>query len=208
MPRKNRRCPRRLHKTVLTKSEKEYLAISGEVAKLNKEKEEIRQLLATARTSFNTSWKNYVDQKVNARISLIDFGRKKIELCESGIREYVEKLSVFEDVDISNTLHYTPFCEDTACVFETIEQALAATASIAEYGSKTFPDSTLIEVAAYSGLSFLATAAQQQDIVRFLMEADKHDLSLWYAEEMPPIEEEYFSFAGMSSAQIYQFPSI
>lgn len=189
-------------KTVLSKSEKEYLAISGEVAKLNKEKEEIRQLLATARTSFDSACKNYFDKKLNARISLIDFGRKKVELGESSIRPYVEKLSAFEDVGISNTLHYAPFCEDTASIFETIEQALTATRYISENGNNAFPDSTLIEVAAFEGLSFLATAAQQQDVARFLMEADKHDLSIWLAEEMDPIEEEHFSFAGMSAAQI------
>jgi hypothetical protein len=63
-------------KTILAKSEKEYLSISGEVAKLNKEKEEIRQLLSSAQTTFNSAYKNYFDQKKSAQINLAAFGRK------------------------------------------------------------------------------------------------------------------------------------
>ena len=186
-------------KTILAKSEKEYLSISGEVAKLNKEKEEIRQLLSSAQTTFNSAYKNYFDQKKSAQINLAAFGRKKLEICNEQIKKYVDCISVFEDIDITNTLHYGPFCEDTEAVFETVELAISATAATT---GDTLPTSALVELGAFNGMAFLAEATQYENPARFLIDVDKHDLSLWFADEMDSYSNAQFEFAGMTGAQI------
>ena len=189
-------------KTILAKSEKEYQSIASEVSKLNSEKEEIRQLLSKTETSFDAARKNFDDKRLCAKTGLVAFGQKKIDLCVSRIKPIIDGLSVFEDIDITNTLRYTPFGKDTALVFEAMENAAIAADRVSVYEDEEVPDSAYIEMAAYAGMSFLSDASQQQELLRYMSEADRHDLSIWFAEEMSPQEDEQQEFCGVSIAEM------
>lgn len=187
---------------LLQKAQQDYSRLSGQVSELENEKSKISELLSNAKREFVNSTTNFYNAKQNACRTLIDIGKRRIELWEKTFSPFMYALSHFENINVYNTYPYNVTDIPIEFIFESCEYILSYIKYLKNNGIDAFGSTGFVEVALFGGEDFLSELSQASNGIIEYNSVHRHDMSLWFTNEMDFTIARNIMFGGVSDNYI------
>ena len=187
---------------LLIKAKQDYSELSGQAAQLEEEKEQIKDLLNTARESYKKAVDKYYRQKQATVSSLVSIGKNRIDFWEKTFTPFLSTLSSFENITVNNTYPYKTAPVPIEVIFECTDNILTYIQLLRRKSLDYLGQTGLIEIALFGGEDFLFELSQIPEKENALEQVHKHDMSLWFSNALPQSIASMISFSGVSDNYI------
>lgn len=163
--------------SMLTYSQREYRQLSLNVSNLATEKQKIKQLLEDAKKNFASASKNIETQRVKFKKYYAKQGEKIVQRWDRIIGQFVESLSKFENINVSNVFVSDKFNSEIEDAFEKIFSVSNTAKFLIEKGLVASEETSMIDVA-ISGIHALEIS-ETENISQILSDVKKEDTTIW-----------------------------
>ncbi len=187
---------------LLQKAQQDYAQLSGQATELEKEKKTIKELITTAKKEFAAASKKYYKKKQSTSAELISVGKKRIDLWEKSFSPFMDQLSNFENISVSNAYPYNVTDFPIEFIFESCDSVLSYIKRLKYNGIEKLGNTGFVEVALFGGEDFLGELSQLEDEDGVLSRVHRHDMSLWFTGELDPAISDNVPFGEVSDYYI------
>ncbi|SKC04686.1 hypothetical protein SAMN06296386_11577 [Lachnospiraceae bacterium] len=187
---------------LLQKAQQDYAQLSGQATELEKEKRTIKELLATAIKEFSDASNKYYKKKQSTSNELINIGKKRIDLWERSFSPFMDQLSNFENISVSNTYSCNVTDFPIEFIFESCDSVLSYIKRLKSNGIEKLGNTGFVEVALFGGEDFLSELSQLEDEHGVMSRVHRHDMSLWFTGELDPAISDNVPFGEVSDYYI------
>jgi len=193
---------------LLQEAQKDYASLSGQATELENEKKKIDELLSGAQKEFANAVKNFYNKKQSTCNSLVNLGKRRIDLWEKTFSPFMHTLSHFEDISVNNTYPYKVTDIPIEFIFESCDSVLSYINHLKTNGIDTLGNTGLVEVALFGGEDFLSELSQVAVGIIEPGDVHRHDMSLWFTGELDSTIARYIPFGGVSDNYILEVKQI
>ena len=187
---------------LLNTAQNEYAKLSGEAVKLENEKKQIKELLASAKSVYASSTGGFANKKNKVCVELQKIGKDRLDLWNSTFAPIMGTLSNIEDIDIGNVFQYKITELPIEVIFERVDNSLSAYNRITANNALSIGQNELVEVALYGGTDLFEQIASDENVNASITSARKHEMSLWFNNSLDRSVSDQIIFSGVSGYYI------
>ncbi|WP_022770115.1 hypothetical protein [Butyrivibrio sp. NC2007] len=187
---------------LLQKAQQEYVQLTGQATELENEKKKINDLLVDAQKTFSKASQSYYKKKQTTSNKLIDIGKNRIDLWEKTFSPFMDSLSNFEDISVSNTYPYSVTDIPIEFIFESSDSVLSYIKRLRTSGIDALGNTGFVEVALFGGEDFLGELSQLDNDNNAVNSVHRHNMSLWFTGELDPTISDNTPFGEVSDYYI------